>query len=171
MVSLTIPHEVTQYIEGAREVPMDISELRELVKLFEQADITELEYETENGKIRLKKELNAPVGSGSGQVTVAATGAAQAMEEARQRESSGRPVIPAPMVGIFYRSPAPDAAPFVEVGSVIEEGQTVCIIEAMKLMNEIRSPQTGTIIEVLVENGEPVEFGQPLFVIEPVQVG
>jgi acetyl-CoA carboxylase biotin carboxyl carrier protein len=74
------------------------------------------------------------------------------------------------MVGVFYRSSAPDAPCFVEPSDFIEEGQTVCIIEAMKIMNEIPSPLSGKLVEALVENGEPVEFGQPLFVLEPVQV-
>ena len=82
-------------------------------------------------------------------------------------ESPGpaRHTLNAPMVGTFYRAPAPDAKPFVEVGQQIKEGETVCIIEAMKLMNEIEADASGTVVEILVENGQPVEYGQPLFVI------
>ncbi|TPW03189.1 MAG: oxaloacetate decarboxylase, alpha subunit [bacterium] len=82
-------------------------------------------------------------------------------------ESGRRVIIKSPMVGTFYRAPAPDAPPFVEVGQEAEVGQVLCIIEAMKLMNEIKSETAGRIVEVLVENGEAVEFGQPLFAIEP----
>ncbi len=149
---------------------MDLSKLRELIEIFEQAAVTELEYETEGCRIRLKKEpgeVGAPdrvIERGS----LAPPDESAASEE--QGVSPDQPIIPAPMVGVFYRSPAPDAPPFVQPGDFIEEGQTVCIIEAMKLMNEVRSPLSGTLVSVLVENGEPVEFGQPLFVLESAQV-
>ena len=152
---------------------MDISELRELITMFEQAAITELEYETEGVKIRLRKEQNqltvAEKHLQHGQVETSMK--VPLAEQSDQAEPVAPPVIQSPMVGIFYRSPAPDAPPFVERGDFIEEGQTVCIIEAMKLMNEIRSPLSGKLVEVVVENGDPVEFGQPLFVLEPVGVG
>ena len=149
---------------------MDVSELRELIRIFEQAAITELDYETKGIRVRLKKEQNRPATPDmplQGESPPVTDKAPAAQEQAG---SSERPVIPAPMVGVFYRGPAPDARPFVELGDVVEEGQTVCIIEAMKLMNEVRSSLAGKLVEVLVENGEPVEFGQPLFVLEPVQV-
>lgn len=160
---------------------MDVSKLKELIKIFEQAAITELDYEVEGVRIRLKKEQKRPVppdaapsvreraGTGGGlsaNPPVAHGEASAAREEA---VSADQPVISAPMVGVFYRSAAPDAPPFVQPGDFIEEGQTVCIIEAMKLMNEVRSSLSGKLVEVLVESGEPVEFGQPLFVLEPVQ--
>ena len=164
---------------------MDVSELRELIRIFEQAAITELDYEVKGVRIRLKKEQqfgvsemslqrgSAPVqeqggrtGSLEANPTIAHGEAAAVRERAVSEE---QPVISAPMVGVFYRSPAPDVPPFVQPGDLVEEGQTVCIIEAMKLMNEIRSPLSGKLVEVLVENGEPVEFGQPLFVLEPVE--
>ena len=87
-------------------------------------------------------------------------------------ESPSKPdayvAIPSPMVGTFYRAPAPDADPYVELGSLVEVGQTVCIVEAMKLMNEIESEVRGRIVRILVENAQPVEFGQKLFLVEPV---
>lgn len=150
---------------------MDISELRELVRMFEQAAITELEYEMEGVRIRLKKEISQPpAGDGlSRQESPLERGIPVGQEE-MAGESPELPTIPSPMVGVFYRSPAPDAAPFVEPGTFIEEGQTICIIEAMKIMNEISSPVSGKLVETLVDNGEPVEFGQPLFVLEPFRL-
>jgi len=149
---------------------MDLSELRELIELFEGAAISELEYEAEGVRIRLRKE-QTPVGtpdmSLGGESPAAADKAPAVLG---QEKSAEQPIIPAPMVGVFYQSPAPDAPPFIQLGDFIEEGQTVCIIEAMKLMNEVRSSVSGKLVRVLVENGEPVEFGQPLFVLEPVQV-
>jgi acetyl-CoA carboxylase biotin carboxyl carrier protein len=93
----------------------------------------------------------------------AAESTATAMEA-----TNGHPAITSPMVGTFYRSPAPDADPFVEVGDVVEVGQTVCIIEAMKLMNEIEAETKGRVVKILVENAQPVEFGQRLFLLEPL---
>ena len=164
---------------------MDVSELRELIRIFEQAAITELEYEVKGVRIRLKKEKqfgaseislqrgSPPVQDQGGAAGSLETNPAVARGEAsavRERAvSEERPVISAPMVGVFYRSPAPDVPAFVQPGDLVEEGQTVCIIEAMKLMNEVRSPLSGKLVKVLVENGEPVEFGQPLFVLEPVE--
>jgi len=145
---------------------MDLSELRELIRIFERAAVTELEYETEGSKVRLRKELTS---AGVPGVVVERGPGAPSDESGTPEEEvfpPDQPIIPAPMVGVFYQSPAPDARPFVQPGDFIEEGQTVCIIEAMKLMNEVRSPLSGKLVSVLVENGEPVEFGQPLFVLE-----
>jgi acetyl-CoA carboxylase biotin carboxyl carrier protein len=141
---------------------MDLSELRELIRLFERAAVSELEYETEGVRIRLRKEQYQAGASGMS----LEGGSHEAVEEFEQGESPDQPIVPAPMVGVFYQGPAPDAPPFVQVGDFIEEGQTVCIIEAMKLMNEVRSSVSGKLVRVLVGNGEPVEFGQPLFVLE-----
>ena len=147
---------------------MDLSELRELIRMFERAAVSELEYETEGVKIRLRKEPNQ-----LGSPELLEEGARAAADEVpavpEQAESPDQPLIPAPMVGVFYQGPALDAPPFIQLGDVIEEGQTVCIIEAMKLMNEVRSPVSGKVVRILVENGEPVEFGQPLFVLESVE--
>ncbi len=164
---------------------MDLSKLRELIRIFEQAAITELDYEVEGVRIRLRKEKQLGVseislqrGSSPAQERTGPAGSLEANPTAANSEASAvleravseeRPVISAPMVGVFYRSPGPDVPPFVRPGDFVEEGQTVCIIEAMKLMNEVRSPLSGKLVEVLVENGEPVEFGQPLFVLEPVE--
>jgi len=164
---------------------MDLSNLRELIRIFEQAAITELDYEAKGVRIRLKKErqpgvsdislqrVSPPVqeqGGAGGALEANPTVAHGEASAVRERAvSEQRPVISAPMVGVFYRSPSPEVPPFVQPGDLVEEGQTVCIIEAMKLMNEVRSSLSGKLVEVLVENGEPVEFGQPLFVLEPVE--
>jgi len=151
---------------------MDTSELRDLIKMFEQAAITELEYDVEGIKIRLKKDMSqTPVADANPKAaSQPASQKASVEEQARPDESSELPVIESPMVGVFYQSPAPDAPPFVEPSNYVAEGQTICIIEAMKIMNEIPAPMSGKLVQTLVGNGEPVEFGQPLFVLEPVQV-
>lgn len=151
---------------------MDTSELRDLIEMFEQAAITELEYEVKGVKIRLKKDMSQTPAT-EVHLEVGApppVERAAVVEEDKPAESTALPVIPSPMVGVFYRSAAPDAPAFIEPSDFVAEGQTVCIIEAMKIMNEIPSPVAGKLVETLVENGEPVEFGQPLFVLEPLKV-
>ena len=140
--------------------------IEEMLQLMESRGLVELEMEQQGLRIRLKKATSSPApqlveySAGVPQPVLPAAGAAPAGE-------SRRIVIKSPMVGTFYRAPAPDAPPFVEVGQDLEVGQVVCIIEAMKLMNEIKSEAAGRIAEVLVESGAPIEFGQPLFVVEP----
>ena len=136
--------------------------IEEMLQLMESRGLVELEMEHQGLRLRLKKASSSP----SPQVVEYVAGvprpaAAPAAEEGR------RIIIKSPMVGTFYRAPAPDAPPFVEIGQDLEIGQVVCILEAMKLMNEIKSEVAGRIAEVLVENGSPVEFGQPLFTVEP----
>ena len=140
--------------------------IEEMLQLMEARGLVELEMEHQGLRIRLKK---APPGHAP-QVVEYVAGVPQPAPQAGQPPSiaeSHRIVIKSPMVGTFYRAPAPDAPPFVEVGQDLEVGQVVCILEAMKLMNEIKSEVAGLISEVLVESGAPVEFGQPLFVVEP----
>ena len=142
--------------------------IEEMLQLMESRGLVELEMEHQGLRIRLKKAVSNPapqiveyVAGIPQPVAPATTGQKPAAEE------SHRIVIKSPMVGTFYRAPAPDAPPFAEIGQDIEVGQVVCILEAMKLMNEIKSEVAGRIIEVLVDNSSPVEFGQPLFAIEP----
>ncbi len=151
---------------------MDTSELRDLIKMFEQAAITELEYDVEGVKIRLKKDMSQTPAADANPKAASqpASEKASVEEQERSAESPELPVIESPMVGVFYRSSAPDVPPFVEPSDYVAEGQTICIIEAMKIMNEIPAPMSGKLVQTLVGNGEPVEFGQPLFVLEPVQV-
>ena len=146
---------------------MNIKEIREIINLMNENALTEFELEREGLRIRLRKggatsEGIEKIVMASPQIQVQATEAASELKvEKRGIE------IRAPMVGTFYRAPSPDAPPFVETGSAIETGQVVCIIEAMKLMNEIKSEVKGKILEVLVENGDPVEFGTVLFLVAP----
>ena len=151
---------------------MNLKELKELISLMEEHQLAEIELEREGMKVRLRK-----MGAGS------ESGGPVVMERVLPGSlpvGGGGPVpvpepptkpagleIKSPMVGTFYRAPAPEAPPFVESGQEIEPGQVLCIIEAMKLMNEIKAEVKGRIVQVLVENGQPVEFGQPLFLVEP----
>jgi len=143
--------------------------IEEVLELMEARGLVELEMEHQGMRIRLKKAVSAP----SPQVVEYVTGVPHPMGSAQPAgkspgEEGRRVVIKSPMVGTFYRAAAPDAPAFAEVGQDLEVGQVVCIIEAMKLMNEIKSEVAGRISEILVDNGAPVEFGQPLFTVEPV---
>ena len=153
---------------------MDLRKLKTLIDLVAESDISELEVTEGESKVRIVKS-GAPVAQGqmvmmqpqAAQPMPAVANAApapQAAVEVAPPEPTGH-VVKSPMVGTFYRSSAPGSAPFVEVGSVVKEGDTLCIIEAMKLLNEIDADASGTIRQVLVENGQAVEFGQPLFII------
>lgn len=154
---------------------MDLRKLKKLIDLVQESGIAELEITEGEEKVKIVKGGAA---AASGVATpVAAAAPADAAPTAK--ESARRPATPAqepetaqegqlvkaPMVGTFYRSPSPDAKPFVEVGQTVKKGDTVCIIEAMKLMNEIETDVSGVVKAVLVENGQPVEYGQPLFLI------
>ena len=144
--------------------------IQELIAVMEDSRLSELEVEVEGVRVRLQKEsakskaevvtVAAPVVNG---MTASAAQAAPAAKEV----SSKYKHINAPMVGTFYAASAPDADPYVEVGDVLDEDTVVCIIEAMKVMNEIKAEIQGKVVEVLVNNGEPVEYGQPLFLIDP----
>ena len=151
---------------------MDLRKLKKLIDLVEESGISELEITEGEEKVKIVKG-----GGGASPTTqVAAThGVSTAAEapSAPKAPSSATPaepqqeghVLKSPMVGTFYRSPSPDAKAFVELGQTVKEGQTICIIEAMKLMNEIEVDASGVVKAILVENGQPVEYGQPLFVI------
>ncbi len=152
---------------------MDLRKLKTLIDLVAESGIAELEVTEGDGKVRIVKTQQATAATtyvaapahvaaaSAAPVTQAATPAAPV---AAEPVVSGH-IVKAPMVGTFYRAPNPNSPPFVEVGASVKEGQSLCIIEAMKLLNEIEADKTGVIKEILVENGEPVEFGQPLFVI------
>jgi len=148
---------------------MDLRKLKTLIDLVAESGIAELEITEGEGKVRIVKFSQAlqPVAyhhPEPAQQAPQASAPAAAPVEAAAPVVSGH-VVKAPMVGTFYRSPNPGAAPFVEVGQTVKEGDALCIIEAMKLLNEIEADKSGVIKEVLVENGEPVEYGQPLYVI------
>jgi len=140
---------------------MDLRKLKKLSDLVQESGIAELEITEGEERVRIAR---------GGQVSIApavapAPTAAGLPAAAADVPGEARHTLNAPMVGTFYRASAPDAKPFVEVGQQVKEGEPVCIIEAMKLMNEIEADASGTVVEILVENGQPVEYGQPLFVI------
>lgn len=149
---------------------MDLRKLKTLIDLVAESGIAELEITEGEGKVRIVKFSQAlqPVAYHAPEAApavVAAAPAAAATPAAPAAPAIQGHVVKAPMVGTFYRSPNPGAAPFVDVGQSVKEGDALCIIEAMKLLNEIEADKSGVIKEILVENGEPVEYGQPLFVI------
>ncbi|MEW6424224.1 MAG: acetyl-CoA carboxylase biotin carboxyl carrier protein [Bacillota bacterium] len=140
---------------------MDFQEIRELIRLIDQTSIAELSLESNGIKIAIKKGPGGPESAEDKTV-------ADLFREAKEKGSIKFTEVVSPMVGTFYRAPAPDAPPFVQAGDIVQTGQTLCIIEAMKMLNEIKAEITGEIVEILVENGESVEYGQPLFYMKPV---
>lgn len=150
---------------------MNIKEIKEMINLMNDNGLVELEIEKDDMRIRLKKTGSGAEGY-SGPVVIEREkipqGPAKEAQEPVEKPAGKTVEIKAPMVGTFYRAPSPEAPPYVEVGQVVETGQVICIIEAMKLMNEIKSEIKGKILEILVDNAEPVEFGQPMFLIEPI---
>ncbi len=149
---------------------MDLRKLKTLIDLVAESGISELEVTEGEGKVRIVKAppqiIAAPVAAAPAMAPAApvAPAAAAPVAEAPAAAPSGH-TVNSPMVGTFYRAPSPGAAAFVNIGDTVKEGQTICIIEAMKLLNEIEADKSGVIKEVLVENGQAVEYGQPLFVI------
>ncbi|MFZ3072141.1 MAG: acetyl-CoA carboxylase biotin carboxyl carrier protein [Thermodesulfobacteriota bacterium] len=141
---------------------MDIKDLKNIYKFLKTTDIVELELEDSRGKVKIKR-LGA-----SGEIIEARPHvfAVAPAPPAKEEKKSNVKTITSPMVGTFYRSPSPETPPFAEIGSVVKPGQVVCIIEAMKIMNEVESEAGGKIISVLVEDGQPVEYGEPLFHVE-----
>ncbi|MBC7320803.1 acetyl-CoA carboxylase biotin carboxyl carrier protein [bacterium] len=142
---------------------MDVDLVKKLVDIVSHSNIEELRIGDKEIKITIKKSTKP----------YKIQEVPQIKEEVREpssedRESEKGLFITSPIVGTFYRAPKPDAPPFVEVGDEVKVGQTLCIIEAMKLMNEVKSEYNGIVKQILVENGEPVEYGQPLFIIEPI---
>ena len=139
----------------------------QVVELAVRHNLAELEVEAAGTRIRIVRE-HAPVASGSRVEAAPAIAAALPQSAPESVESTAHLLtVEAPMVGTFYRAPKPDAPPFVAEGDVVKEGQVICIVEAMKLMNEIESKVGGRIAKILVENGQAVEYGQPLFLIDP----
>ena len=145
---------------------MDLRKLKSLIDLVSESNISELEIAEADGKVRIVKGAVAgPVAASAVQAAVPAV-APVGPEAAAPAPAPTGHVVKSPMVGTFYRSASPGSGVFVELGSVVKEAQPICIIEAMKIMNEIEADASGTIREILCENGQAVEFGQPLFVIE-----
>jgi acetyl-CoA carboxylase biotin carboxyl carrier protein len=144
---------------------MELEDLRELIELLRDTDITELQVEKEGTKVKIKREkvlasLEMPMHK-------SAAALREKISAETEEETQRLVTITSPIVGSFYRSPSPEALPFVEAGTRVNKGQVLCIVEAMKLMNEIESDVDGIVVKILVENGQPVEYGEPLFLIEP----
>jgi acetyl-CoA carboxylase biotin carboxyl carrier protein len=141
---------------------VDHDVIRELAKLLEETGLTEIEFERDGTSIRVARHVSAPVGR-----ALPAAVAPLAAPVAAPIEPEHHPgAIASPMVGTAYLGPAPGAKPFIEVGSHVKIGETVLIIEAMKTMNQIPAPRAGTVIQILIEDGQPVEYGQPLLIVE-----
>jgi acetyl-CoA carboxylase biotin carboxyl carrier protein len=153
---------------------MNLKEIRALLELLQEYGLTEVEIERSGERVRVRRDATpapGPAGRAAGGAPALALPAGQAATPVAGVPSDDRRrhlvTVEAPMVGTFYRASSPDADPYVREGDAIKEGQVLCIIEAMKLMNEIESKVSGRVIRVLAENGQPVEYGQPLFLIEP----
>ncbi len=151
---------------------MDIRKVKRLIELLEESGIAEIEITEGEESVRISRSgPSAPPAPAPAPAPAAQPApAADSQKEAAAAEDSGDGIpeghqVTSPMVGTFYRAPSPTAKPFVEEGQQVKEGDTICIIEAMKMMNQIEADKSGTIKAILVENGEPVEYGQPLFVI------
>ncbi|GLT13063.1 acetyl-CoA carboxylase biotin carboxyl carrier protein [Vibrio algivorus] len=152
---------------------MDIRKIKKLIELVEESGIAELEISEGEESVRINRYSNqaapaAPVQYAAAPAPVAPAAAPAASEPAAPVAApveTGHKVL-SPMVGTFYRSPSPEAKSFIEVGQSVQEGQTLCIVEAMKMMNQIEADKTGVVKAILVEDGQPVEFDQPLVVIE-----
>lgn len=151
---------------------MDLRKLKTLIDLVSDSNVSELEITEAEGKVRIVKgggamvQGYAPAPVYAAPVAAPVAAGAVAAPAAPAVEVVAGHTVKSPMVGTFYRSSSPGAKAFVEVGSVIKEGETVCIIEAMKILNEIEADKSGTVTRILCENGQAVEFGQPLFIIE-----
>jgi acetyl-CoA carboxylase biotin carboxyl carrier protein len=162
---------------------MNLSEIKKLIRIFENSGVAEIEVEQDGLRVQMKKGIAPgrqivhiqpeghidPVAgiAPEAPITAAPPAAPSPVSEPSGEVTGGGHMITAPMVGTFFRSPSPTSPPFVEEGDIVRVGQSLCVIEAMKLMNEIESDLDGRVVSILGENGKPVEFGMPLFEIEP----
>ena len=147
---------------------MDIRKVKKLIELLEESGIAEIEIHEGEESVRISRHPTGPGWAAPQQVVTMSPGApaAAANEPAPVAPPPAGHTVTAPMVGTYYGAPAPGAKAFVQIGSTVEVGDTLCIIEAMKMMNQIESDAAGTVVAILANNGDPVEFGQPLFIIE-----
>ena len=153
---------------------MDLNLIRKLVKLVDSSDVTDLEIEENGTRVKIAKKIRGlqnvtqPQILSPSQIVSQPSPAQKIEEETPKRDETKEKLheIHSPIVGTFYRAPAPDADPYVQIGDVVSPGSVLCIVEAMKLMNEIESDVSGKIIKILVENGKPVEYNQPLFLVQ-----
>ncbi|MBV9751424.1 MAG: acetyl-CoA carboxylase biotin carboxyl carrier protein [Hyphomicrobiales bacterium] len=153
--------------------PFDTENVRQLANLLAETDLTEIEVQKGDLRVRVVRNLTVPVAAITPTVASAPmaasapdASAASPSPEASSAASRKQNTVTSPMVGTAYRRPAPEARPFVEIGSSVKEGERILLIEAMKTFNEITATRSGTVSEILVEDGQPVEFGEPLMVIE-----
>src|ERR1043165_7225978 len=167
---------------AAAKASVNLEELRELIALLRDNGLAELELEREDFRVRLRREgtpaygdhgsaftlteMVHPLVAGSAPAAAAPPAPPAAHAETAASDDQNLHIIPSPIVGTFYRSPSPTAEPFVKIGTSVEPQSVVCIIEAMKLMNEIQAEASGEVVKIYVENGQPVEYGQPLFGIK-----
>ena len=153
---------------------MDLRKLKTLIDLVSDSNVSELEITEAEGKVRIVKGggavmhsyAPAPVYASAAPPAAAAAGSAPSVAAPAPAEVAVGHTVKSPMVGTFYRSSSPGAKAYVEIGAVVKEGETICIIEAMKILNEIEADKSGTITRILCDNGQAVEYGQPLFIIE-----
>lgn len=152
---------------------MDLNLIKKLIKILESSDVTHLEVEENGTRVKLAKKVNVTQAVSIPQAPVAVPVNQQNLvsgsknEDKKSSDDSARyHEIKSPIVGTFYRAPAPDADSYVQIGDMVSAGSVLCIVEAMKLMNEIESDASGKIVKILVENGKPVEYNQPLFLLE-----
>ena len=147
---------------------MELEDLKEIIELLKETDITELQVEKDGTKVKIKREKFLQQFEISAQKPSVVPVQETIVKEIVAEDSEQRLITTtSPIVGTFYRSPSPEAASFIEIGQRVKKGQVLCIIEAMKLMNEIESESDGIVVKALVENGQPVEYGEPLFLIDP----
>ena len=148
---------------------MDIRKVKKLIELLEESGIAEIEIKEGEESVRISRHgaapAQAPMQYAPAPIAAAAPAAAAAADEPAEDALPSGHVLKSPMVGTYYSSPSPEAPAFVQIGDTVSEGDTLCIVEAMKILNQIEADKSGTIKAILVENGLPIEFGQPLFVI------
>ena len=144
---------------------MDIRKIKKLIELIEKSDIAELEINEGEESVRISR-YSSPPPALAAPATIAAPALAAAPAAEPEEEKTTGHVVKSPMVGTFYRSASPGTKSFVDIGQTVNSGETLCIIEAMKILNQIEADASGTVTKILVENAQPVEYGQPLFVIE-----
>ncbi len=150
---------------------MDLNLIRKLVKLVDSSEVTDLEIEENGIRVKIAKKIRGNKAVTQPQIlspsqTVPQTSPSEESSPAKEETKEKLHEVHSPIVGTFYRAPAPDADPYVQVGDTVSQGSVLCIVEAMKLMNEIESDVSGKIVKILVENGKPVEYNQPLFLVK-----
>jgi acetyl-CoA carboxylase biotin carboxyl carrier protein len=146
--------------------PIDHDVIRDLAKLLDETGLTEIEIERDGMSVRVARNLGVPARARPAEVAVTAPTPAVVPAGAAADPSQHPGVVVSPMVGTAYRGPAPGARPFVDIGSQVKAGDPLIIIEAMKTMNQIPAPRSGTVVQILVEDGQPVEYGEPLLILE-----